>query len=194
MNLDLDFREPLAWWANGFNKRCQLPDRNDLDPADIPTYLPFVAIWARLPGEPLECLLAGESFREYYKRSIRGERLSEVLPERVRAKILAEYDQIMATPRAFLSVGTIYYGAERYWINGFRLILPTVNLETGQERIYAFAVRKRFAVKKDFPPIEPVETYCDIALGETLDADRVAQVLVPDDSPADVLDYAQRHL
>ena len=33
--------------ANGFNKRCQLPDRNDLDPADIPTYLPFVAIWDR---------------------------------------------------------------------------------------------------------------------------------------------------
>lgn len=192
MNLDLDFREPLAWWVKGFNKRCQLPDRHDLDPMDIPNYLSFVAIWARMPGEPLECILAGESFREYYQRSIRGERLADVLPERVRARILDQYNTIMTTPRAFLSVGTIYYGAERYWINRFRLILPTVNLDTGQERIYAFAVRKRFAVKRDFPPVEPIESSFDIPLGETLDPAWIARALVPEGSSPDVLSYAQR--
>jgi hypothetical protein len=192
MNLDLDFRDPLAWWVNGFNKNLRLPDHHDLDPVDIPNYLPFVAIWARQPGEPLRCILAGESFREYYQRSIRGELLSDVLPERVREKILAQYDAALSAPCIFLSVGTIYYGAERYWINGFRLILPTVDPETGQERFYAFAVRKRFAEKRDFPAIEPVETSCEISFGEHQDVDRIARILSPDDSPPDVLNYARR--
>jgi hypothetical protein len=145
-------------------------------------------------GEPLQCVLAGESFREYYNRSIRGDLLREVLPDRVREKVLGEYDLVMKTPQVFLSVGTIYYGAEKYWINGFRLILPSINREIGQERFYTFAVRKRFAVKRDFQAVEPVETFCDIGVGELQSAERIANVLLPDGSPQDVLDYALRQL
>jgi hypothetical protein len=192
MTAAIDFREPLKWWVKAFNLRREIPDPADLDPIDIPAYLPFVAVWTRMPGEPLKCALVGESFREYYERSIRGEFLHEVLPERVRDDVQKTYESIIDTPEISLSVGTIYHGAARYWVNGFRLILPSISRATGEQRFFSFTARKQASEKSAFDAILPTDTTCATPLGTYLDADAMALTLVPPESPDSVKHNAMR--
>lgn len=90
--------EFLDAWRSA-RRGTMVPFRNDFDPLSVPNLLPHIWLYRFDPAlGDFVCRLAGEEVNAAWGRSIRGERLREVLGEADHPTVLRRWKQIVTVP------------------------------------------------------------------------------------------------
>lgn len=118
---DAQILRAVAYWRRKAGAR-PMPDRRDIDPAEIPDLLPFIVLWDVLPGGGYRCRLAGTRICEIHGRELTGMTTAE-LHGAANAAIEAEYDWTVRTRRPHYVERTMFWQHKPY-TRYRRVLLP----------------------------------------------------------------------
>jgi hypothetical protein len=111
----------FRYWRSKCRGR-ELPDRIDLDPTEIPGFLPHILLWDVLAGGGYRCRLAGTEIVESHGHELRGLTTAE-LHGAANDRIEMEYGAVVRSRRPHFVERPMYWH-HRHYKHYRRLLLP----------------------------------------------------------------------
>lgn len=135
----------LDWWR-GLAARAgsaAVPDRSQLDPADIPDLLPHLVLWqAYWPADgsrpSFRCRLAGTFMVEIHGREFTGESMAQ-FHGAVNARIQPEYEFVASTGQPHYAERSLFW-MNRDYQRYCRILLPFTHREAAKTETEAARV------------------------------------------------------
>jgi len=133
--------EFLAYWSTKRAGRV-MPSRSDLDPIDIPKFLPYVSLLDVIPDVPIEqryrVRLFGTKLVDLHERDWTGRSIFDVTSRDAAQRLAQAGEFVINHRRPWFSTGNLYWAPRRWHLSFEVLILPLSQDQQNVNMLIAF--------------------------------------------------------